>query len=877
MAALLRSEAPSEVAVENYHYGYFSVLAFLIPVFRWLATRRFRRELLGIIRRYPDHDICLVAHSFGTHLVAWGLLGIPVPARPRIETVILAGSVLRSDFPWGELLGDRTVGRVINDCGLEDNILLLSQIFILMTGMAGRLGFTGMTGRRLMNRHFHGTHSHYFLSGSKPSDNFMFRYWLPTLAHGREAQPVDQRRVKGPLQAVANTLLTIADPLKFLTYGALLFTALNVGYYQPLVEARRDRELREVEKVGRLGRVAMRMIDSNTGVESAIAALGYAASADRTAAYPEFRNVLAHWLPKLASLDSLLREVPADRALVWRGAYYLKTSGELLVVPEPFTLSALTSDHQLMTLDSDSVFRVYGIPQDSSSAMEEKLSVPLAVPSEPAAVDAAERYLLWAADALEDVNIYYFPESQRVVLSGLSMAAFVGGQNYMEVGIDLSGRAMEAELDTASWEADPDCGRYLGRLEEGAESRANSTEFDPGYWQNNVMERFCDLYEIDVRSPHQLRFPAWEDEGRSWSVTDFTPEPAARMVSELEYNNPLPVVNGAIYNYLFPFDESYVLENPDGQEFVIQFVSGANYGHFSICSPSDGRGCEDLISSGQTEGLIIQGSGTRFAVRISEDMRYVVVFRRKFPGRFMRWPYAADVLLMPLDGSPPLEFDEVPDTYDGAQFNRQAGRLAMVGDSQLWMFDIATGRLLWRASLPVTPIAESTLFRGLFTMDVSLELTDDLVITQYGDQAVSAHTEEGAPEWISSALGFTDAGPLRFAASKDGTILVVHNGRELRVLSTGTGTFLTRRVEIDQVASYHKRDLIAASGGGPQDFVVKVEVQDDGTVSVHTPGLLITRVARATDADVDRLLRHLGRYTGISAEDGRTLLSAIPD
>ncbi len=84
--------------VRHYRYGYFSVLAFLVPFLRWLVTRHFRHELLREIRLHPGARVDLVAHSFGTHLVAWALLGIPRQERPRIHTIILAGSVLKVGF-----------------------------------------------------------------------------------------------------------------------------------------------------------------------------------------------------------------------------------------------------------------------------------------------------------------------------------------------------------------------------------------------------------------------------------------------------------------------------------------------------------------------------------------------------------------------------------------------------------------------------------------------------------------------------------------------------------------------------------------------------------------------------------------------------------
>ena len=218
LGSLLKQAAPHRVAVENYHYGYFSTIAFLIPVLRWLATRRFRRELLRIAHHYSGRDISIVAHSFGTHLVGYGLRSIPKSERPRIDNVILAGSVLRTDFPWGGLLGDGSVKRVINDCGIEDSVLLLSEILVLLTGMAGRLGFTGMTGNGLINRYFRGGHSHYFLRSGKPNDNFMALYWVPVLVQDKRPVWVDERVNKESLQGSIITLLYLANPIKFVAY-----------------------------------------------------------------------------------------------------------------------------------------------------------------------------------------------------------------------------------------------------------------------------------------------------------------------------------------------------------------------------------------------------------------------------------------------------------------------------------------------------------------------------------------------------------------------------------------------------------------------------------------------------------------------------------
>jgi hypothetical protein len=66
-------ETSQDVVIESYRYGYFSILAFLFPPLRWLAMRRFAAHLVAAVQRNPGRSVTLIAHSFGTHLVAWSV------------------------------------------------------------------------------------------------------------------------------------------------------------------------------------------------------------------------------------------------------------------------------------------------------------------------------------------------------------------------------------------------------------------------------------------------------------------------------------------------------------------------------------------------------------------------------------------------------------------------------------------------------------------------------------------------------------------------------------------------------------------------------------------------------------------------------------
>jgi WD40 repeat protein len=204
-----------QVRFYHYKYGYLSLFAFGFPFMRWIVTRRFREHLLSLVRAERPHTLDIVAHSFGTHLVAWALASVPIPQRPRVRVLILAGSVLKRTFDWSLL--SATTDYVINDCGSRDFVLILNQLFILGTGAAGLLGFHGMTSTRFRNRFFHFGHGGYFRTAGQDDDRFMIAHWVPHLVSGAPVRPVDQRR-PSTFEGMLAFFINNADPIKLSVY-----------------------------------------------------------------------------------------------------------------------------------------------------------------------------------------------------------------------------------------------------------------------------------------------------------------------------------------------------------------------------------------------------------------------------------------------------------------------------------------------------------------------------------------------------------------------------------------------------------------------------------------------------------------------------------
>src|SRR5438128_1143583 len=238
---LLKSATKDDsLTVLNYKYGYFSIIAFLIPPIRWLVVRRFRKAFIEQAKSSTWDRIDLVAHSFGTHLIGWGLHSIPKDKRPRIHTIILAGSVLKPAFPWLDLT-EFCVHRLVNDCGIHDRVLILNQVVVLFTGMAGRVGFAGMTGNNFRNRFFSFGHSGYFVGKTGPDDSFMREKWLPLLLGNFTIVTFPDPRHSSAFSGLVAFVLNNIEPIKVAVY-VLPVLALVLFYRSLYLNAARARD-----------------------------------------------------------------------------------------------------------------------------------------------------------------------------------------------------------------------------------------------------------------------------------------------------------------------------------------------------------------------------------------------------------------------------------------------------------------------------------------------------------------------------------------------------------------------------------------------------------------------------------------------------------
>ncbi len=181
-------ERTENIDYHSFKYGFFGIFFFIFPFIRILHSKKFISKIEYVINNNQDKEIYIFAHSYGTYIISKLL---EKNTKIKINTLFLCGSVLPSNYDINKKFADR-VDKVINDCGINDIVLIINKIFIPFLGDAGRIGFSGVNNKKLINRFFKGGHSLYFKNHN--NKNFMENYWIPYLLDSKELSIVDERK-----------------------------------------------------------------------------------------------------------------------------------------------------------------------------------------------------------------------------------------------------------------------------------------------------------------------------------------------------------------------------------------------------------------------------------------------------------------------------------------------------------------------------------------------------------------------------------------------------------------------------------------------------------------------------------------------------------
>lgn len=166
-------------------YGLWSALRFWmpIPILREQARHQVERQIRSILQNTGHEAVSVVAHSFGTHVVAHLLveaIGI------KWHRIIFCGSVVRRDFAF-EQIGGAFSGPILNEVGTRDPWPALAESSTWGYGAAGSYGFN----HPLVRDRWHQCAGHgYYLT-----ERFCREFWIPFL---RDGVLVDGERAIAP-------------------------------------------------------------------------------------------------------------------------------------------------------------------------------------------------------------------------------------------------------------------------------------------------------------------------------------------------------------------------------------------------------------------------------------------------------------------------------------------------------------------------------------------------------------------------------------------------------------------------------------------------------------------------------------------------------
>jgi hypothetical protein len=170
-SADLKAKAPN--------YGWFSAWRFLFASQRQKQIEKFREEYTNFILAHPGVLPSIVAHSFGSYIVATCLENYGM----KFDRIILAGSIVREDFPWGTLLDRGRVTRVLNDVGHRDIWSHFAMLAVPDAGPSGWKGFSSDADGSVVQA-FHRSFRH---SDAFFTLNYIQR-WIPFLL-GQDPEP----------------------------------------------------------------------------------------------------------------------------------------------------------------------------------------------------------------------------------------------------------------------------------------------------------------------------------------------------------------------------------------------------------------------------------------------------------------------------------------------------------------------------------------------------------------------------------------------------------------------------------------------------------------------------------------------------------------
>lgn len=157
--------------VERTNYGRFNLVKFLLPVpfFKAWAAADIEQDIRAAMARHKVDRVSIIAHSFGTFIVAWILKN---KFDINFRRIIFCGSVVKFRFPFQQYTS-RFEGVIVNEVGTRDIWPILAESATWGYGSTGAFGFNRPG---VFDRYHRGLSHSAFLNAK-----FCRKWWIPAL------------------------------------------------------------------------------------------------------------------------------------------------------------------------------------------------------------------------------------------------------------------------------------------------------------------------------------------------------------------------------------------------------------------------------------------------------------------------------------------------------------------------------------------------------------------------------------------------------------------------------------------------------------------------------------------------------------------------
>lgn len=166
-----------------YSYGQFKFWRVLRKSARQAEIDRFYAELSRFQQAHPTIRPSVIAHSFGTYILAQTLVTYPAV---DLDRIILCGSIIDRNYDWGSLLKTGRVRRIRNEVAGKDGVVGLfrcrvMRLVVPFTGASGVDAFSASLDELEQPKFAHFNHSSHFIAAAHCR-----RYWIPFLRATRD-------------------------------------------------------------------------------------------------------------------------------------------------------------------------------------------------------------------------------------------------------------------------------------------------------------------------------------------------------------------------------------------------------------------------------------------------------------------------------------------------------------------------------------------------------------------------------------------------------------------------------------------------------------------------------------------------------------------